>query len=87
MINSTATETKGCHNCGHHYMNHKPCNAPTVCSSGSQWISQIKSNQPVIHAKAYYQYETYTDIQVDNSDLPDEFRLNDIEIRVKGGEK
>ena len=36
-----------------------------------------------IKAKAYFQYETFTDIRVENTDLPEDFRLKDILIIVK----
>jgi hypothetical protein len=39
----------------------------------------------VIQAKAYFQYETYTNIQVENKELPKHFRLKDIEIIIKEG--
>lgn len=40
----------------------------------------ILKSTPCIKATGYFQYETYTDIRVDNKDLPNKFRLKDIEI-------
>jgi hypothetical protein len=40
----------------------------------------VLESRKTIKAKAYYQYETYTSIEVVNADLPDKFRLKDIEI-------
>ena len=41
---------------------------------------EILRSVPVIRPTAYFQYETYTEIQVANADLPDKFRLKDIQI-------
>ena len=30
-------DNRGCHNCGHHYMNHKACDSLKPCKNGSEW--------------------------------------------------
>jgi hypothetical protein len=30
-------DEKGCHNCNHHNMNHKPCDINTICQQGCEW--------------------------------------------------
>jgi len=40
---------KGCHNCRHHYVNHKKCNSESPCKQGMEWKSIIPRfvNTPV----------------------------------------
>lgn len=46
-------------------------------------LNLLESLPEPIRAKAFYQYESFTNIEVNNADLPETFRLKDIEIYVK----
>ena len=50
-------------------------------------IAEHEAKQRIIKAHWFYQYESYTEIHIDNSDLPERFRLKDIEIRIKPQEE
>ena len=50
-------------------------------------LNLLQSLPEPILCKAYYQYETFTHIEVNNDDLPEKFSLKDLEIYVKPKEK
>jgi len=44
-MKTTHVPERGCHNCRHHYTNHKKCNSQYPCKNGMEWRPRISERE------------------------------------------